>query len=82
MDPMGFNNFAKILVELVRSNSSVDRNEELVYVGEFFEFIVWFSIVDLKDKIICVYVKFEIDELLETIWEHNKEREKFIHCRW
>jgi hypothetical protein len=50
MDPMGFNNFAKILVQLVRSNSSDERNEELVYVGEFFEFIVWLSIIDLKDN--------------------------------
>jgi hypothetical protein len=50
MDPMGFNNFAKILVELVRSNSSDEKNEELVYVGEFFEFIVWLSIVDLRDN--------------------------------
>ncbi len=47
---MGFNNFAKILVELVRSNSSDEKNEELVYVGEFFEFIVWLSIVDLRDN--------------------------------
>jgi hypothetical protein len=40
MDPMGINNFAKILIELVRSNSSDEKNEELVYVGEFFEFRV------------------------------------------
>jgi hypothetical protein len=44
------NNFAKVSVELVSSNSSDERNEELVYVGEFFEFIVWLSIVDLKDN--------------------------------
>jgi hypothetical protein len=50
MDPMGFNNFAKILIELFKSNSSDERNEELVYVGEFFEFIVWLSIVDLIDN--------------------------------
>jgi hypothetical protein len=50
MDPMGFNNFAKILIELLKSNSSDERNEELVYVGEFFEFIVWLSIVDLIDN--------------------------------
>ncbi len=47
---MGFNNFAKILIELLKSNSSDERNEELVYVGEFFEFIVWLSIVDLIDN--------------------------------
>jgi hypothetical protein len=50
MDPMGFTNFAKILGELVRSNSSDERNEELVYVGEFFEFIVWLSIINLEDN--------------------------------
>jgi hypothetical protein len=50
MYPMGFNNFAKILVELVRSNSNDEKNEKFEYVGEFFEFIVWLSIVDLRDN--------------------------------